>query len=311
MSETTQHTRFVKDSARALGFEACNIARAGAIDEKDRLGEWLARGYHADMDWMTRTKAVRQDPREKMPGAQSVIVVARSYCRDRPPQPPGTGKVARYAWGRDYHKVLKKSLRKLADELRTRDENVDCYLSVDAQPVLERSWAERSGLGWIGKHSLVLRRDLGSWFFLGTIITNLRLAPDEPVLDHCGSCRACIDACPTDAIVSEKVVDANRCISYQTIENRGTIPPDIANRSKDWIFGCDICQEVCPWNRFAPEPSEPAFLPRPGLAHPDLREIIEMDEPTFDERFAGTPVRRTKHAGMQRNAAIALDNAKH
>lgn len=311
MSSRLDKARAVKAAAQSLGFDACGIGEAGPIDVEDKLGAWLRRGFHADMAWMANTKSIRQNPLEKMADAQSVVVVARSYYQERPSQPPGTGKVARYAWGRDYHKVLKKPLRKLADTLRDLEPDARCYLSVDAQPVLERSWAERSGLGWIGRNSLVLRRDLGSWFFLGAVITTVSLAPDETVPDHCGSCRACVDACPTGAIVADKVVDAGRCISYQTIENRHKIPDSIAESSDNWVFGCDICQEVCPWNRFAATSTEAAFAPRDGVAHPDLHELANMDEATFDERFAGTPVRRAKHAGMVRNARVALGNATH
>jgi epoxyqueuosine reductase len=310
MMDVAQRTRAVKAAAEDIGFEACGIATAGPIDPEDRLGQWINKGYHADMDWMVRTKAVRQDPREKLPDAKSVVVVARCYAPNRPPQPPGTGKVARYAWGKDYHKVLKKSLRRLAHAIHEIDPESGCYLSVDAQPVMERAWAERAGIGWVGKNSLVLRRDIGSCFFLGVVVTTMELLPDTPVPDHCGSCRACIEACPTDAIVWSQTVDANRCISYQTIENQHKIPKTVADLSKDWVFGCDICQEVCPWNRFAPETSEPAFLPREGVAHPDLRSLVHMDEATFDAQFAGTPVRRAKHAGMQRNARIALSNQR-
>ncbi len=299
-----ERSRAVKAQAVALGFDACGIAEAGPIDPEDRLGQWLEAGHHADMDWMARTKAIRQDPREKMPAAKSVVVVARNYYHPRPPAPEGAGKVARYAWGRDYHKVLKKPLLKLARFLDEFGVDTQSYAAVDSGPVMERAWAEKAGIGWVGKNSLVLRRDMGSWFFLGAVITEVGLTPDAPVTDHCGSCRACIDACPTDAFVAEGVLDARKCISYQTIENRGDIPEPLHDKLEGWIFGCDICQEVCPWNRFAKDSTEHDFLPRPGHANPDLEALQAMDEATFNEEFAGTPIRRTKHAGIMRNARI-------
>lgn len=299
-----ERSRAVKAQAAALGFDACGIAEAGPIDPEDRLGQWLDAGHHADMDWMARTKAIRQDPREKMPTAKSVVVVARNYYHPRPPAPESAGKVARYAWGRDYHKVLKKPLVKLARFLDEFGVDTQSYAAVDSGPVMERAWAERAGIGWVGKNSLVLRRDMGSWFFLGAVITEVALTPDAPVTDHCGSCRACIDACPTDAFVAEGVLDARKCISYQTIENRGDIPEPLHDKMEGWIFGCDICQEVCPWNRFAKESTEHDFLPRPGHANPDLEVLQAMDEAAFNDKFAGTPIRRTKHAGIMRNAHI-------
>ncbi|HNR29927.1 MAG TPA: tRNA epoxyqueuosine(34) reductase QueG [Candidatus Hydrogenedentes bacterium] len=300
----------MKRAARELGFDACGIARAEAPDPEDRLGAWLERGYHADMAWMARTRAARQDPQLLLPGAKSVIVVARNYHHPRPEQPPGSGKVAAYAWGRDYHKVLRRPLRALAATVEGFEPGARTYCRIDSGPVLERAWAARAGVGWIGRNSLVLRRDLGSWFFLGVILTTVELAPDRPVEDCCGSCRACIDACPTRAIVAPGVVDSRLCISYHTIENRGEIPEALHAAFRDWVFGCDICQEVCPWNRFAKTTDEAAFHPRPGVAHPALAELAEQDEDAFNARFAGTPVRRAKHGGMLRNARIALGNAK-
>ena len=297
-------SRAVKAFTAALGFDACGIAGAGPADPEDRLGQWLAAGYHADMDWMAATKAIRQDPRVKMPGARSVVVVARNYYYPDPEAEAGTGKVARYARGRDYHKALKKPLLKLARFLDAFGVGSPSYAAVDSGPVMERAWAERAGVGWIGKNSLVLRRDIGSWFFLGAVITEVELAPDTPIADHCGTCRACLDACPTEAFVAEGVLDARKCISYQTIENRGDIPESLHGKMEGWVFGCDICQEVCPWNRFAMQSTEPDFAPREGQAHPRLDDLIAMGESEFNERFAGTPIRRAKHAGMRRNAAL-------
>lgn len=296
----------VKAQAAVQGFDACGIAEAGEIDPQNRLGEWLDRGYHADMGWMAATRELRQDIRKKLPGAHSVVVVARNYYA---PRPEGEGgRVSRYAWGRDYHRVLLKPLRRLGAFLRDLDPPAEVYACIDSGPVMEKAWAARAGVGWIGKNSLVLRRDLGSWFFLGVLATTLELAPDEPAIDYCGACRLCLDACPTDAIVKPRVVDSNRCISYHTIENRGNIPADLEPAFDDWIFGCDICQEVCPWNRKPILTSEADFLPRDGHAYLDLDDLDSLDDEAFLARFAGTPLMRAKRAGLQRNAALVRRN---
>jgi len=298
----------VKADAEAQGFDACAIASVEGADPDNRLRRWLGLGYHADMDWMTRSAHIREDVREKVPGAKSVVVVARNYYGPRPDAEVGTGRVARYAWGRDYHRVLKKPLRRLAAQIDLLEEGARSYCSVDSGPVLERTWAERAGLAWIGKNSLALRRDMGSWFFLGTVITTVDLKPDTPEPDWCGTCRACIDACPTSAIVEDGVVDSRRCISYQTIENRGEVPEEVQAGHGDWVFGCDVCQEVCPWNRFAYQSSETDFLPRPGHANLDLTGLAAMDEPSFRKEFEGTPILRARFEGMQRNGRIVSRN---
>jgi len=310
-NKTALNSDRVRQEAREERFDACGIASATPIDPEDRLGEWLRNGYHADMDWMERTRDIRQDVQKKLPGTKSVVVVARNYYASRPDAEEGTGKVARYAWGRDYHRVLFKPLRRLARFIETFEEDAQTYFSIDSGPVLERAWAARAGVGWIGKNSLVLRRDLGSWFFLATILTTVELKPDSSVPDQCGSCRACIDACPTDAIVETGVVDSRRCISYQTIENRGDIPDELKSKFDDWVFGCDICQDVCPWNRKVTETDEAHFHPRPGHASLDPKWISELDEDAFRESFSGTPILRAKHAGMHRNMKIIRRNRSH
>jgi epoxyqueuosine reductase len=300
----------VKTRAEQLGFDASAIADASYADPGNHLGQWLAKGYHADMAWMARSRAVRQDVRLKVPGAASVVVVARNYFQPDPGGAgPECGRVARYAWGRDYHRVLRKPLQALARHIQQLVPDSEAYSSVDAGPVLERTWAERAGIGWVGKNGLILRRDLGSWFFLGTIITTVPLAPDAPAESLCGSCTRCLDACPTGAIVEDKVVDANRCIAYHTIENRGSFPETIQRDMGDWVFGCDICQDVCPWNRFAHQTSEPDFAARSGHATPSLDMLLTMTDEEFLTEFCGSPVMRAKPAGMRRNAAIALKNA--
>jgi epoxyqueuosine reductase len=312
-SHTKSNITQVRAQALALGFDACGFARADKPDPEDRLGRWLDQDFHADMAWIKNTQTLRQDPSLKLDQVRSVIVVAKNYYQPLPEDAEGAldsgGLVARYAWGRDYHKVMKKPLRRLAEFLKTLDPDTESYASVDSGPVLERAWAALSGLGWIGKNSLVLRRDIGSWFFLGTILTTLKLNPDAPVANHCGSCRACLDACPTQAISEAGEVDSRLCISYQTIENRGEIPEALHAAHGAWVFGCDICQEVCPWNRFAQPATEPDFRARPGVARPSLEALLSSDEELFNRIFEGTPVRRAKYGGMQRNAAIAQQNA--
>lgn len=303
-STSDGHADAIKRHARALGFDACGIAAAAPADPDHGLDAWLDQGFHADMDWIARSRATRRDPALKVTGARSVVVVARDYYHPRPPALAGSGHVSRYAWGRDYHKALKKPLARLSRFIGQRAPGTRSYAEIDTGPVLERAWAARAGIGWIGKNSLVLRRDLGSWLFLGVIITTLEATPDAPMRPHCGSCRACMDACPTGAIVAPGVVDSRKCIAYHTIENRNAIPSEVAGRMAPWLFGCDICQEVCPWNQRAAATGAPDFAPRPGVAQPALDALLRMDEAEFDRIFEGTPVRRAKYAGMLRNARI-------
>lgn len=290
------------------GFDACGIAKAGPIDEDNTLGNWIDAGHHADMDWMVRTREERQDIQKKLPGTQSVIVVARNYYGNRPEVKPGHARVSRYAWGRDYHNALRKPLRRIANRIAAMEPGAETYCSIDTGPVMEKAWAMRAGLGWIGKNSLVLRKGLGSYFFLGVILTTVEIEPDSSATDQCGGCRLCIDACPTEAIVTPRVVDSRRCISYHTIENRGEAPEDLKPAFGDWAFGCDICQEICPWNRELTETTMSDFRPRRGHDQLAPEEIIAMDEPTFRNEFEGTPITRAKHSGMQRNAQIAQRN---
>ncbi len=305
----SQWAHAVKAQARSLGFEACGIADAlPPIDPEGRFDAWLQSGYHADMAWMARTRAVRLNPQAWLPGARSAVVVLRNYFRSFPPSAPTAARVARYAWGRDYHRALAAPMKRLAAFLNACAPGVQSRICVDAGPVLECAWAARAGIGWIGKNSLVLRRDLGSWFVLGVVLTTLPLAPDAPIQNHCGSCTACVDACPVGAIVAPGVVDSRRCISYHTIENRGDVPESVQDAMGAWVFGCDICQEVCPWNCKTPETTLPDFAPREGVWNVSLEDLLFMDEAEFNRRFAGSAIRRAKYAGMRRNARIAQRN---
>ncbi len=297
----------VKQKALELGFSHVGVAEAGPLaDEAARLREWLARGYQASMAWMERRQDRREDPREILPGARSVIVTATNYFTPHPyPETPGTGKISRYAWGDDYHRIVLERLTRLQDWIEQEFPGERALAYVDTGPLLEKALAARAGIGWQGKHSNVITRDRGSWVFLGEVVTTLPLPADAPAVDHCGSCMLCIDACPTGAIVEPYVVDAARCLSYLTIEHRGEVPapPPYAG----WIFGCDICQDVCPWNtRFASPSHEPGFEPREGNLAPRLEKWQEMSEEEFRDNFAGSPVRRAKWEGLMRNIRIVI-----
>ncbi len=306
--------RELKAEARRIGFEACGIARAEFMsDEARRLDAWLAEGRHAGMDWMARHFDKRVDPRELVPGARSVVSVLHSYYQpaSAPPDGPAAGQVGRYAWGDDYHDVLKEKLAELFCWLDRRAGGVAGRAFVDSAPVMDKAWAQRAGLGWIGKNSNLLNQNLGSFFFLGELVVDVELPPDAAASDHCGSCTRCLDACPTDAIYEPYRVDAQRCISYWTIEHRGPeFPDDLARLFGSWIFGCDICQDVCPWNTFARPTADARFLPREGVTDTALREWAELDLDAFRERFRKSPVRRAKFEGFQRNVRQALRNAE-
>jgi len=296
--------------ARELGFDRVRIAAARAL-ERDRvtLESWLAAGRHAEMTWMARTAQLRSDPRRVLPDCRSVVSLAWNHGPGRAAPPSGRAAVARYARGRDYHRVLGSRLGRLAAWL-AETSGAPARAFVDSGPVLERAWAEASGLGWIGKNACVITRDLGSWILLGEILSAAELEPhDGPHPDLCGTCTACLDACPTGAIVAAGVVDANRCISYWTIEHRGAVPDERRADHGDWIFGCDVCQEVCPWNRrFGREPERAAVDPAPDLDGLDPIEILGMDEAVFRARYSGTALMRARWDGMRRNACIVLGN---
>ncbi len=310
-SRSTSYAHTIKHKAEELRFDACGIAVADLADPEKHLKSWLERGFHADMTWMETTQSLRQDPRAILPEAQSVVVVAKSYYASRPAALPGTGRVSRYAWGRDYHNAMRKPLRALAQFISDLDRPngpQPCHCSIDTAPILERAWAARAGVGWIGKNGMVIRPGLGSWFFLGTILTRLRIAPDAPALNRCGNCQRCLEACPTHAITAPCVVDSRACIAYHTIENRKSIPEHLQPSFGDWIFGCDACQEVCPWNRTVQETQEHDYHPRPGNAALDLSELQSMDLTEFNQRFNGSPIRRATLMGLRRNANIVEKN---
>ena len=302
----------LKAEARRIGFDACGIARAEQLDgEARKLERWLGDGRHATMGWMENHFEKRVDPRKLVPGAQSVVSVLQSYYQ---PIERGnateTAQISRYAWGDDYHNVLKEKLAELFDWLDERAGGIGGRVFVDSAPVLDKAWAQRAGLGWMGKHTNLISREIGSYFFIGEMIVDVPLAADDPFsADYCGSCTRCIDACPTDAIDRPYSVDSNRCISYWTIEHRGDdIPENLAKDFGAWIFGCDICQDVCPWNKFKKPTTDARFLPREGLHDTSLHEWAEMNLEDFRRRFRKNPLKRTKFEGFQRNVRMAIEN---
>jgi epoxyqueuosine reductase len=302
----------VKEKALSLGFTSVGIAASGELSgEGARLRTWLGRGYQASMGWMGASAAKRSDPSRVLPGTRSVIAVALNYFTDvGHERAPGRGRISRYAWGDDYHDVLGKKLADLRDWLVSAYPGTEAKAYVDTGPVMDKAWAVRAGIGWLGKHTNVITRGKGSWVFLGEILTTLDLEPDEPALDRCGTCTLCIAACPTGAIVEPYVVDSNLCLSYLTIEHRGPVAGDVRDRYEGWIYGCDTCQDVCPWNvKFETPTDDPSFLPREGSASPVLEEWRRMDQAQFSARFRRSPLKRAKRDGLIRNIEIALGGA--
>ncbi|NJL00124.1 MAG: tRNA epoxyqueuosine(34) reductase QueG [Spirulinaceae cyanobacterium SM2_1_0] len=301
----------LKQQARDLGFHKVGIASAthdhASEQARDRLQAWLALGFHADMTWMASPK--RQDIHQCLPGVQSVICVALNYYTPHQHSTaPECGKISRYGWGRDYHRVLHQKLKQLSHWLETQGEGIQTRYYADTGPVADKVWAERAGLGWIAKNGNLISREYGSWLFLGEVLTNLSLPPDLPHSQHCGTCTRCLEACPTGAIAQPFVVDANRCIAYHTIENRAeTFPAAIASQLHGWIAGCDICQDVCPWNqRFAQVTDVEAFHPYPENLAPNLEEWAELSDADWDRRLRASALRRIKPAMWRRNARANL-----
>ncbi len=306
-------SRYVKNLAADLGFDRCGIARAEPIGRGEQVRAWLGAGRAGTMHYLRRHLQQRLDPRVLLEGARSVVMVALLYNQSRPPPERacsrGRGRVAMYAWGSDYHKLIKSKLFALVDRLRADlSEPFETKVCVDTAPLMEREQAAAAGIGWIGKNTMVLDRRLGSYFFLGAFVTTLKLEPDEPVEDHCGSCTACLDACPTRAFPAPYEMDASRCISYLTIEHRGPIAQEFHDKMDDWIFGCDVCQEVCPFNRHAPTTRESAFEVRsPGPA-PALDDILSWSIEDYRRELRGSAIKRAKLEMLQRNAQIAKRN---
>lgn len=300
----------VKQQARALGFHLVGIASLGGVYDDgapEKLQAWLDRNYHGDMAWMANPK--RFDPLQVMATAQSIICVGLNYYTPQGhSDDPQVGKISRYGWGRDYHKVLGKRLKALAHWLEAQDPQIETRYYADTGPIQDKVWAQRAGLGWIGKHSNLINPQYGSWFFLGEVLVNLPLESDRPHTAHCGTCSRCIEACPTDAIREPHMVDASRCIAYHTIENRAPeLPKAIANNLQGWVAGCDICQDVCPWNqRFAQETEVADFQPYPQNINPNLRELAQLTPEQWHQRFTASALRRIKPEMWRRNAQANL-----
>jgi epoxyqueuosine reductase len=302
----------IKAKAVELGFSLCGIAAADSFPELAFLRDWIDRGYAATMGWMARSAERRADVRRVVPGARSVIVTGTLYNVGRPYSaelPPGVARISRYAWGDDYHDVLRERLERLLGWIRREsDHPFDARAYVDTGPVQERVYAQYAGLGWIGKNTCLINPELGSWLFLGTIITTLPLEPDAQGLEQCGSCTRCLEACPTGALVESGVLDSNRCLSYLTIEHRGPIPEEFAGALGAHVYGCDICQEVCPFNQPAPQSADPAWQPRPGLDRPSLADLRQHSDEDWRALLKGSPMKRAKVEGLRRNITAALRN---
>jgi epoxyqueuosine reductase len=302
----------IKERAHALGFELAGIAAATAADSFDRLRAWLDDGCAGEMEYMVRHAEAHRHPSSILPGVRSVIMVGMNYggARGERRGPRGeVGKVARYAQGADYHDVLRQRLNELLAWLRVRAPACRGRAVVDTAPLLERDFARRAGLGWFGKNTMLLNKRLGSYLLLGALLLDLPLQPDAThETTHCGSCTACLEACPTQAFLGPGVLDARRCLSYLTIELRGPVPEAWREAMTEWVFGCDVCQEVCPWNRKAPAGDEPALRPRPDIEAIDLVELMTLSEDAFRRRFRGTALFRTRRRGLLRNAALILGN---
>ncbi len=297
----SSYSRMIKAEAGRLGFLACGISRADFLEEEaPRLERWLRQGMHGEMAYMENHFDKRLDPRKLVPGAKSVVSLLLNYF---PParQQEGTYQVSKYAYGEDYHRVIKDKLHELLAYITTEIGQVQGRAFVDSAPVLDKAWAARSGLGWIGKNANLLTKEVGSFYFIAELILDLDLEADGPVTDHCGTCTACLDACPTQAIVQPYVVDASRCISYFTIELKNQIPSEFKGEWQDWIFGCDVCQDVCPWNRFAKPHQERRFTPQNELLEMSRGDWEELTAEAFAGLFPKSAVKRTKFDGLTRN----------
>ena len=298
----TKYTHQIKSEANRLGFSFCGVSKAGYLEEEaPHLESWLNKNMHGDMHYMENNFDKRLDPTKLVEGSKSVISLLFNYYPEEV-QRDDSFKISKYAYGEDYHFVIKHKLKDIVHFITDNIGDVDARVFVDSAPVLDRAWAKKSGLGWVGKNGMLINKKQGSFFFLAEIILDLELAYDNPVTDHCGTCTACVDACPTEAILPNKVVDGSKCISYFTIELKDEIlPEEVTGKFNDWMFGCDICQDVCPWNRFSLVHNEPKFKPNEKLLNFSKSEWNEITEEVFQEIFKRSPVKRTKFAGLKRN----------
>lgn len=302
-SNSTKYSQLIKVEAMRLGFMACGISKAVFLEEEaPRLEKWLQNNHHGEMNYMENHFDKRLDPRKLVDGAKSVVSLALNYYTDEKQQDPNAPKISKYAYGEDYHDVIKEKLSALLEFIRQEIGEVNGRSFVDSAPVLDKVWAKKAGLGWIGKNTNLINKKSGSFFFLAELIIDLELDYDEESSkDHCGTCTKCIDACPTDAIIAPYVVDGSRCISYLSIELKNEIPKEFKGKMDNWMFGCDICQDVCPWNKFSILHSEPRFQPKEELLNLSQRDWQEITEDTFKKVFKNSAVKRTKFSGLKRN----------
>ena len=302
MNLAAQHSQLIRDHAKRLGFLSCGISNAGFLeDEAPRLEQWLRQGHHGSMTYMERNFDKRLDPTKLVPGAKSVVSLLYNYFPKESQSDASAPKISKYAYGKDYHAVIKDKLHELMRLLEDEIGEIHGRVFVDSAPVLDKAWAAKAGLGWIGKHTNLISKQVGSFYFIAELIIDLPLEQDAPVTDHCGSCTACIDACPTQAIVAPYHVDGSKCISYFTIELKEAIPQEVKGQFDNWAFGCDVCQDVCPWNRFSTPHQEPQFEPSPELLQMSKGDWHEITEAVFERLFAESAVQRTQFSGLKRN----------
>ena len=298
-------TRFLKRKANNLGFLSCGISKAVFLEEEaTKLENWLNEGKHGKMKYMENHFDMRLDPRKLVPDAKSVISLSYNYYNDNLQKDKDAPKISKYAYGNDYHKVIKEKLKILFKELQNKFGDINGRVFIDSAPIMEKAWAAKSGLGWIGKNTNLISQKVGSFYFLAEIIVDLEFEYDTPVTDHCGSCTACIDSCPTGALVKPYEIDASKCISYLTIELKDEIPSEFNGKMDNWAFGCDICQDVCPWNRFSRKHNEPLFNPNQEMMKMGKKEWEELTEETFEVIFKNSAVKRTKYKGLKRNISF-------
>ncbi len=302
MNYAEKYSQLVKTKAKKFGFQSCGISKAGYLEEDAKpLENWLNNNYHGEMAYMENYFDKRLDPTLLVEGCKSVISLSYNYFPKDKISSIDNFKISKYAYGQDYHEIIKETLNEMVAELKEEIGDFHCRVFVDSAPVLERSWAKKSGIGWVGKNANLITKQSGSFYFLAEIMIDLELQEDSPTTDHCGTCTKCIEACPTDAIVSEKIIDGSKCISYATIELKNEIPETFKNKMEDWMFGCDICQDVCPWNRFSAPHHQEKFKPNHFLENAKKEDWKELSQEIFSEIFRKSPVKRTKFAGLKRN----------
>jgi len=299
----TLNTQILRQKAAELGFIGVGISKAEELTEEARLLEkWLNKNYHGEMQYMENHFDKRIDPRKLVEGAKTVVSLLFNYYNPNTQADKTAPKISMYAYGEDYHEVIKARLKQLVEHLKSEIGDINGRVFVDSAPVMERVWASRSGLGWVGKHTLLINRQNGSYFFIANLISDVEFLEDSPIKDYCGTCDKCVVACPTQAISREaKLLDASRCISYFTIEYKKELPQELKNEFENWVFGCDVCQQVCPWNRFSKPHNEPAFAPKNGLLDWSKSDWYEMTEEVFKTQFIKSAVKRTKYTGLRRN----------